>query len=161
VRRNLQQMRNEFRKQWKAYTIQSVLATIILAGVFAFLTRQYAVIVASIGASSFIVFAMPKSITAKPQNIIGGHIIGLVTGFLGHWLVSTTAIPEVIPYALAVGLSMFLMVVVDMEHPPASGTALGVAITGFSWRVAIALIVAVVLLSLSHHFLKKHIRDLV
>lgn len=161
MRRSIQQMKTEFREHWKAYTLQSLLATVILAGVFTFLTKQYAVIVASIGASTFIVFAMPKNIVSKTQNIIGGHIIGLLTGFLGYWLGTITSIPDVIPYALAVGLSMFIMVVVDLEHPPASGTALGVAIAGFSWRVAVAMVVAVGLLALAHRFLKRFIRDLV
>jgi len=53
------------------------------------------------------------------------------------------------------------MVVTDTEHPPASGTALGVAVTGFSWNVAVAVVTAVVVLSLVHHFFKSSIRDLV
>ena len=161
MRRTLNKMETEFREHWKAYTVQSLLATIILAGVFTFLTQQYIVIVASIGASAFIVFAMPNNIVAKTQNIVGGHIIGIIAGTLGHLLGTITSIPVVIPYALAVGLSMFIMVVVDLEHPPASATALGVAIAGFSWRVAVALVVAVGVLALAHRFLKKYIRDLV
>ena len=40
------------------------------------------VVVASIGATAFIVFAMPKSIAASPHRIIGGHVIGLISGLL-------------------------------------------------------------------------------
>jgi CBS-domain-containing membrane protein len=64
-------------------------------------------------------------------------------------------------YALAVGLSILLMVVVDMEHPPAAGTALGIAITGISWEVAIALISSVLILSLAHRLLANHLKDLI
>jgi CBS-domain-containing membrane protein len=56
-------------------------------------------------------------------------------------------------YSVAVGLSFFTMVVTRTEHPPASGTALGVAIAGFSLGAAIAVVTSVVMLSLVHHFL--------
>jgi CBS-domain-containing membrane protein len=63
-------------------------------------------------------------------------------------------------YALAVGLSIFTMVVTDTEHPPASGTALGVAITGMSPDVVVAVVLGIVLLSLIHRFFKPYLRDL-
>ena len=63
-------------------------------------------------------------------------------------------------YSLAVGLSMFLMVATDTEHPPASGTALGVTLTGFSPSVAIAILTGTIMLSLAHVFLKRFIKDL-
>jgi len=53
------------------------------------------------------------------------------------------------------------MVVIDTEHPPASGTALGVVITGFAWQVAVAVLTAVVVLSLVRHFCRAYIKDLV
>jgi len=37
------------------------------------LSLQHLVIVASIGASAFTVFIMPKSKTARPRNVIGAH----------------------------------------------------------------------------------------
>ena len=63
-------------------------------------------------------------------------------------------------YSLAVGLSIFIMVITDTEHPPASGTALGVAINGFSAKVLVALIASVIALSLIHHFFKGYLKDL-
>jgi CBS-domain-containing membrane protein len=66
----------------------------------------------------------------------------------------------IIAYALAVGASIFTMVVIDAEHPPAAGTALGVAITGITLKVFVAIIVSIILLSLIHVFFKSYIRDL-
>jgi hypothetical protein len=63
--------------------------------------------------------------------------------------------------AATVGISMFLMVALDMEHPPASGTALGVAIGGFSIMVMVAVLTSAVVLSLAHHYLKRYLKDLV
>ena len=63
-------------------------------------------------------------------------------------------------YAGAVGLSIFIMVVTDTEHPPASGTALGVAIQGFNFKVIIAVLASAVILSLVHTLFKRHLKDL-
>jgi hypothetical protein len=52
------------------------------------------------------------------------------------------------------------MVALDFEHPPAAGTALGVAITGFSLNVAFAVVGGSVILVLVHHLLKRHLKDL-
>jgi CBS-domain-containing membrane protein len=40
------------------------------------------VIVAALGASTFIVFAMPSSATAEPRRLIGEHAVGLFSGAL-------------------------------------------------------------------------------
>ena len=53
------------------------------------------------------------------------------------------------------------MVSLDFEHSPAGGTTLGVALTGFSTDILIALLTSVVILSLAHHFLRGFLRDLV
>ena len=63
-------------------------------------------------------------------------------------------------YSLAVGATIFTMVVTDTEHPPAAGTALGIAMTGISLDVFIAVSISIILLSLIHRFLKSHMKDL-
>ncbi len=150
----------EFRLFWKNYIFQSFLAALTMFVVLLFLSLEHAVIIASIGATAFIVFAMPKNVTAKPRNVIGGHLVGLISGSLCA-LIPHPSFLAVIIYSFAVGLSIFVMVAADMEHPPASGTALGVAITGFCLNVAIAVIASVIMLSLIHHFFKPYLKDLV
>ena len=66
----------------------------------------------------------------------------------------------VIIFSLAVGISICLMVALDAMHPPVSGTALGVAITGFSPSVMIAVLTSSLVLSLVHHFSKRFLKDL-
>jgi len=117
------------------------------------------VIIASIGATTFIIFAMPNSITAQPRNVIGGQLVGLFFGFL-FFLFPPFPQHLIIAYALAVGASIFTMVVIDTEHPPAAGTALGIAITGITLKVFVAIIISIILLSLIHVFFKSYIRDL-
>ena len=140
--------------------LQSLLATLSVFIVLYFLSLQHAVIIASIGATAFIVFAMPDSITAQPRNVIGGQLVGLFCGFLFSLIPQPSIIYSIIVYSLAVGVTIFAMVVIDMEHPPASGTALGVAMTGISLEVFIAVSISIIMLSLIHKFCKPYIKDL-
>ena len=151
---------SEFRRLWKNYLYQSFLADIVLAVIMLALTMQDAVVIASIGATAFIIFLMPSNITANPRRVVGGHIIGLVSGSLAALILQYTIISYVVVYAIVVGLSAFLMVALDFEHPPASGTALGIAITGFHPSVFITVIISSIILSIAHRFLKKYLKDL-
>jgi CBS-domain-containing membrane protein len=150
----------EFQLFWRRYLLQSFFATLTIFVVLLLLSLQHAVIVASIGATAFIIFAMPQNITAKPRNVIGGHLVGLLSGFLCSLIPHTLFFYSVLVYSLAVGISIFVMVVVDTEHPPASGTALGVAITGFSLNAVIAVITSIIILSLAHRHFGSHLKCL-
>jgi len=152
-------MVEELRLFWKNYISQSFLATLTIFIVLLFLSIEHAVIIASIGATAFIIFTMPKSVTAKPRNVIGGHLVGLLSGSLCALIPHPSSLYSILVYSLAVGLSIFVMVITDTEHPPASGTALGIAITGFALNAAIAVITSAIILSLAHHFFKPYLRD--
>jgi len=156
----LRRFAKKFRLLWKHYLWQSSIAALVVFIVFLILDVQNAVIITSIGATAFIVFTMPKNITAEPRRVIGGHLIGLLSGSLIALIPHPSVLPSAVTYALAVGISIFLMVMTNTEHPPASGTALGVAITGFSPGVAIAVVTSAIILSLAHHFLKRFLKDL-
>ncbi|MCK4256753.1 HPP family protein [candidate division WOR-3 bacterium] len=160
MKRLISKIVKELRLYWKNYVFQSLFATLAIFIVLLTLSLQEAVIIASIGATTFIVFAMPKSITAKPRNVIGGHLVGLISGSLCALIPHPLFLHSIMVYSLAVGFSIFIMVITDTEHPPASGTALGVAIHGFSLGVTIAVIIRVVILSLIHHLFKRYLRDL-
>jgi CBS-domain-containing membrane protein len=151
----------EFKSLWKNYLYQSFLAAVAVFIVFWVLNIEQAVIVASIGATAFIIFTMPSYTTAKSRRVIGGHLVGFLCGVLGSLILSNIVITPIIMYSLTVGLSIFFMVALDFEHPPASGTALGVVISGFSLKVMIAVLTSAIILSLAHHYLKKYLRDLV
>jgi len=153
-------IKSEFRRLWKNYLYQSFLAAFTLVLVLLVLSMQHVVVIASIGATAFIVFTMPKNITARPRRVIGGHIIGLSTGSLIALIAHHAILTSVLVYALAVGVSIFLMVALDCEHPPASGTALGVAMTGFSLQVMIAVVSSSILLSIAHRLLRGYLREL-
>ena len=162
LQKRLTRIRRRFRSLWKSYLLQSLLAALVVAIVFIVLSIEYIVIVSSLGSTAFIIFAMPGSNTANPRRVIGGHVIGLVCGSLLSLIPHTTLLPlSIMVYSLAVGLSIVLMVALDFEHPPASGTALGVAITGPSPQLMLTVLTGSIVLSIAHVFLKKHLKDLV
>jgi CBS-domain-containing membrane protein len=161
MKRTFHGMLEEFRLYWKHYVFQSLFAALTISVVLLFLNLQNAIIIASIGSTAFIIFAMPNSVTAKPRNVIGGQLVGFFSGALCSLIPHSLFWQEITVYTLAVGLSIFIMVIIDTEHAPASGTALGVAITGFSLSALIGLLSSVIVLSLVHHFFKPCLRDLI
>ena len=150
----------EFRQHWKSYVLQSMLATVAVFIALYFLSMQHAVIIASLGATAFIVFAMPENITAQTRNVIGGHIVGLFCGFLFSLIPHSSLLSSLLVYSSAVGASIFIMVVTDTEHPPASGTALGVVMTGITLNVLIAVVLSIIILSVIHRLCKPYLKDL-
>ncbi len=63
-------------------------------------------------------------------------------------------------HAFAVGLSIFIMVATDTEHPPAAGTALGVVTLGFSMKLILTVLISISFLAGVHYLFKNRLRDL-
>jgi CBS-domain-containing membrane protein len=159
------------KENFSSYIFQSALAFVSLVAILYFLdVFTKTAIVAGLGASSFIVFAMPKSVTARPRNVVGGHIVGIVAGSISFfilWLFGLNCIvlpkfTEISLYALSVGLAVFFMVITDTKHPPAGATALGFSIVkgGWPYSDAIFVILSMVALSFSRFLLKRWLKDL-
>ena len=161
MRKSITKMIKEFKSYWKNFVFQTLFAIITVFIVLFFLNiKKEPIIIAAIGSTAFIIFAMPKALTAKSRNVIGGHLSGILSGSLCALIPHSSFLCSAFIYSLAVGFSIFLMVVLDVEHPPAAGTALGVAVTGFSLNASITIIISSILLSLVHHFCKPYLRDL-
>ncbi len=112
-----------FEEKWENYVWQSAAAGIsILILLLVFTDIIELVLVAAAGSTAFTVFAIPHNRTAKTRNIVGGHLICTVIGVASSYFT-----PIWIAGGVAVSLSSFLMVLVDAEHPPAAGSALGLA----------------------------------
>ena len=159
--RKFHDMINEFISNWKNYLWQSFIASLVVFILLLILSLNEIVIIASVGATSFIVFAMPNSLTACPRNVIGGYIMGLLAGALCHFIPKVNLFLTIFGYAFAVGLSIFLMVVFDFEHPPASAIALGVAMEKNLGKTALAVIISAIVISIAYKILKPYLKDLV
>ncbi|MFO7727005.1 MAG: HPP family protein [Desulfonatronovibrio sp.] len=156
---------DKFKSDWQYYIFQSIAATLAIFFLLLLVSIQKKpVIVASIAATTFIVFAMPNYITAQPRNLVGGHIAGMLCGFLFSMIPFHLILPQTVAlsfmYALAVGASFFIMVATDTEHPPAAGTALGVAMAGFSLKITLTILISVTFLACVHYFFRHQLRDL-
>jgi len=149
-----------FRKSWKAYVLQSTLAGITSFGILLALNLQDAVIIAALGASSFIVFGRPFDLTARSRNVIGGHMTGFLVGSLCAFLPHVCITATLASYALSVGLSIFFMVLFYLQHPPAAGTALGVAMRGCTHDTFIAIATITLGLAAAHYLLKPYLKNL-
>jgi CBS-domain-containing membrane protein len=147
----------KFKKLWKYYVLQSLLAAAALAVLVLVLGKEKMVIISAMGATSFIVFAMPKAASAQTRNVIGGHLVGLASGAVFY----LTALPYFLEYPFAVALAIFLMVALDVEHPPAAGTALAVVINEVSRDAFITIMVSTVVLSQCRYYLRHYLKDLV
>ena len=155
----------------KSYIIQSLLAIAITAIILYFVeVLTHAAIVAALGASTFIVFAMPHSITAQPRRLVGGHIIGIVCGSLCYYIFLTGPLGELtanwefilwFACALSVGLSIFIMTITNTEHPPAAATALGIVAHGWSYQIVIFVLACAIGLAITRRLLGFHLKDLV
>lgn len=83
-------------------------------------------IVASMGASAVLLFAVPHGALSQPWPVIGGHLLSALVGVACHrWVAS-----PLVAAALAVGLSIGLMHYLRCLHPPGGATALTAVIGG-------------------------------
>ena len=168
---NLHLIDQSFQRSPKSFIIQSLLAVVILAAILYFVeTLTHAAIVAALGSSAFVVFAMPQSVAAQPRRLIGGHVVGILSGTLCYFVFLQGPLGEIITgwefttlfiYALAVGLSIFLMAVTNTEHPPAAGTALGIAAHVWSFQVVLFILLSVIILAVIRAVMKSRLKDLV
>lgn len=84
-----------------------------------------AMIIASMGASAVLLFAVPHSALAQPWNVIGGHLISAIIG-----VSCARFIPDILlAAALSVGFAIAAMHYLRCIHPPGGATALS-AVTG-------------------------------
>lgn len=82
-------------------------------------------LVASMGASAVLLFAVPHSAFSTPYAVLGGHLISAVVGIACALFIPYTAVAA----PLAVGLAIICMYYLHSIHPPGGATAF-FAVTG-------------------------------
>lgn len=147
----------KFKKLWKYYIWQSFLAAVALFIILLVLDKQKIVVISAMGATAFIVFAMPNAVSAHSRNVIGGHLVGLILGMIFFFV----EIPYFFEFPLVVGIAIFIMAALDVEHPPAVGTALAVLINEVSTDVSFIIMATALILSICHYYLRHHLKDLI
>jgi CBS-domain-containing membrane protein len=106
----------------------------------------------SMAASAVLLFAAPHSPFSQPWNLVGGHSVSAIAGWM-----CCLFIPEpTMAASIAVGAAIFLMYVLRCLHPPGAATALTLVLssTQFSvmswqWVGEIVVVNAVIMLLLA------------
>ena len=129
-------------------------------GVLTVLTYKSALglfIAGSFGSSMVLLFGFPESPFAQPKNVFFGH---LVTALVGVIFVTFISLPMYLSIALAVGAGIFLMILLNIVHPPAGGNPIMVIIGSVSYDyllspIVFGCIIIILLAILINKFLLK------
>jgi CBS-domain-containing membrane protein len=127
------------------------------------------VLIASLGASAFIAFAVPLSLHSSPRHMIGGYIVGILAGGSMSYLYTSLDISIVfienaaiiVFGALAMSMAMFVMVVTKTEHPPAAALALGLVLNEWNLLTLGVVLAGIVGLSIFKRMVLPLLMDLV
>jgi CBS domain-containing membrane protein len=87
-----------------------------------------ALIVASMGASAVLLFAVPHGTLAQPWPVFGGHVVSACIGVTCAGVISQPFLAA----SLAVGLAIGVMYYLRCIHPPGGATALSAVVGGES-----------------------------
>lgn len=161
---------SKFRQNKLRYVLQTLLAAITMMVVLLLLDEvEQTVLIASLGASAFIAFAMPRSYPSRPRYMIGGYCVGtvvgcllsLLAGFLAGQLGVNPRAVQIVCGAVATGLAFFLMVVTDTEHPPAAALALGYVLNEWQLDTVLVVLGGVTALTAIKQLFRSRLMDLV
>ncbi|HHH43223.1 MAG TPA: hypothetical protein ENK49_03725 [Gammaproteobacteria bacterium] len=85
-------------------------------------------IVASMGASAVLLFAVPHGPLSQPWPVVGGHLVSAAIGVTCGKLVPDTLLAAALAVALAIGVMHYLRCI----HPPGGASALAAVVGGDS-----------------------------
>jgi CBS domain-containing membrane protein len=128
----------------------------------------------TLASSAYLVFVLPESPASKPVRVIGGYIVAVLCGHGFRMLGALTCslfftcnvvsvhirVFEVIA-AVSVGVSLIIMVLFKLEHPPAAGLALVMTLDIQNTGAMIVILGSAASLSLIRYFFYRQLRQLV
>ena len=168
---NMRLFDRKFRKNVHRYVFQCALATLTILAVLFFLdVLSETAIIAALGASAFVVFAIPNSYSSDPRRLIGGYLVGILVGIICFNIsiifptsdfFTNTEMSLIVFGAIAVGVAIFIMAITNTEHPPAAGIALGLVINKWDLITIIFILCAITWLTSIRKILKPHLLDLI
>ena len=103
----------------------SIFAVILISQYFLGLEASWGII-ASMGASAVLLFAVPNGPLSQPWSVFGGHMLAAFIGVSCALLINDT----ILAASIAVGLSIGAMYYLNCIHPPGGATALTAVIGG-------------------------------
>ena len=111
----------------------ALIFSIFTIGTLSFLSFEtpYGIfLAASFGSSMVLLFGYPESPFAQPKNVFFAH---LITSLVGVLILQFLPVEQFLQIAIAVGLGIFLMIILGVTHPPAGGNPIVVILGGASY----------------------------
>ena len=106
-----------------------------------------------------LLFGYPESPFAQPKNVFFGH---LVTSLVGVLILKFLPIDQFLQIAIAVGLGIFIMILLGVTHPPAGGNPIVIILGAVSYDFLLnpiifgSIIIIVYAIILNRFILKKN-----
>ena len=113
----------------------------------------------SFGSSMVLLFGYPESPFAQPKNVFFGH---LVTSIVGVLILKFLPVDQFLQIAIAVGLGIFVMIILGVTHPPAGGNPIVIIVGAYSYDFLLnpiifgSIIIIVYAIILNRFILKKN-----
>ena len=157
-------------QQVRRYALQCALAGLSVLFLLLILDAvTQTVLIAALGSSAFIAFAVPRSLNAAPRNLVGGYLVGIVAGTLMSGIDAGLDVTHptfahslvIICGAASISLAMFTMVVFRCEHPPAAALALGLVLNEWDAVTLVVIMTGIVALSVIKRVVMPLLTDLV
>jgi CBS-domain-containing membrane protein len=158
-----------FAGNWRQYLFQCLFVTLTMGVVLMLLDSVYqTVLIAGLGASSVVAFTAPSLRASRPRCLLGGYLVGVAVGCgvsllaekVGGTLVLHEHSAQILLGALAVGLTMFVMVTTDTEHPPGAAIALGFVLNEWDLMTIFVVLTGICAISFIKELARGHLIDL-
>lgn len=143
--------RHSRRLVYALFVLVSSAASIGVITAVAYWSR-HPLVVPSLGPTAFLVFNRWQTPPARPRNIIVGHLLGVISGYLALIAFGLTHSPPVTQggltsprigaAALSIGLTTGSMILLGTEHGPAGATTLIVSLGFMTTISSMALLMA-------------------
>ena len=139
----------------------ALIFSIITIGTLSFLSFEtpYGLFLAgSFGSSMVLLFGYPESPLAQPKNVFFGHF---VTSLVGVLILYFLPVDQFLQIAIAVGIGIFLMILLGVTHPPAGGNPIIIILGAVSYDFLLnpiilgSIIIIVYAIILNRYILKK------
>jgi CBS-domain-containing membrane protein len=142
--------------------LYALIFSIITIGTLSFLEFEtpYGLFLAgSFGSSMVLLFGYPESPFAQPKNVFFGH---LVTSLVGVLILKFLPVDQFLQIAIAVGLGIFVMIILGVTHPPAGGNPIVIIVGAYSYDFLLnpiifgSIIIIIYAIILNRFILKKN-----
>ena len=142
--------------------LYALIFSIITIGTLSFLEFEtpYGLFLAgSLGSSMVLLFGYPESPFAQPKNVFFGH---LVTSIVGVLILKFLPVDQFLQIAIAVGLGIFVMIILGVTHPPAGGNPIVIIVGVYSYDFLLnpiifgSIIIIIYAIILNRFILKKN-----